>query len=191
MNAVRLSGVLVLVLALASCGETEPAAAPEEAPEQMLDSQGHAHRVVVEIGGSAHHTRTVADVTALTIFRFQGHTKANGKTRGHYFYNFQAAGFSIRGPITCITTSGNQAWIGGTVGSITSPDSADQSLVGVDMWWRMIDNGKGKHAPPDSTTGIGFAFPGSTISAESWCQDQPALLILREVARGDLKVKTR
>lgn len=84
----------------------------------------------------------------------------------------------------------NQAWIGGTVASITSPDSADQSLVGVDMWWRMIDNGRGPHAAPDSTTGVGFAFPGSTITAESWCADQPAVLIMREVERGGFRIKS-
>jgi hypothetical protein len=103
-----------------------------------------------------------------------------------------AAGFSVEGPITCISTAGNQAWVGGTVGSIDSPDPEDQELVGVDMWWRSIDNGQGDQATLDITTGIGFAFPGSTITAESWCRDQPALLVLREVDPGsNLKIKVR
>ena len=67
-----------------------------------------------------------------------------------------------------------------------------QELVGVDMWWRSIDNGEDANATPDLTTGLGFAFPGSTITAESWCQDQPAVLVLRELDPGsDLKIKIK
>jgi hypothetical protein len=33
----------------------------------------------------------------------------------------------------------------------------------------------------EAHTGLGFEFPGSTITAESWCQDQPAALVLREI----------
>lgn len=191
MQTVRSYGVLLVALAMAGCGETEPAVAPEAATDEPLASSSRSHRVVAEVTGRADHTRTVGAVTALTLFRFHAEEKAHGRTKGHYFYNFQAAGFSIRGPVTCLTIKDNQAWIGGTVGSIDSPDPEDQSLVGVDMWWRVVDNGRGRHAAPDSTTGVGFAFPGSTISAESWCRDQPALLILREVEKGDIKVRGR
>jgi hypothetical protein len=65
--------------------------------------------------------------------------------------------------VTCISTAGNQAWIGGTVARIDSPDPADQELVGVDMWWRSIDNGQGADATPDVTTGLGFEFPAAPL----------------------------
>ena len=51
------------------------------------------------------------------------------------------------------------------------------------------DNGQGRHALPDSTTGLGFAFPGRTITAESWCNDKPLLLIMRAVEQGTVKIK--
>jgi hypothetical protein len=190
MDTLRRLGGLALVLALAGCSDDRFALAP--GPDSPAKAQDHSSGVVVEVKGTADHLRTVGDVTALTLFSFDSKRKADGTTTGSYFYHFQAAGFSVEGPVTCISTAGNQAWIGGTVARIDSPDPEDQELVGVDMWWRSIDNGEGATAAPDLTTGIGFAFPGSTITAESWCQDQPALLVLRELDPGsDLKIKIK
>ena len=188
MGTLRCSGALALGLVLAGCSADRSALAPE--PDSPALAQDHSNGVVAQVKGTADHLRTIGDVTALTLFSFDSKRKADGTTTGSYFYNFQAAGFSVEGPVTCISTAGNQAWIGGTVARIDSPDPADQELVGVDMWWRSIDNGQGANATPDLTTGIGFAFPGSTITAESWCQDQPAALILREVdPDSDLKIQ--
>ena len=185
MRMLRGMGALGLVLGLAGCGEDQPAALAPSDPEPAEFNFG-GHRVVALIAGSAHHTRTVGTVTAPTIFVFSGWRQANGNTHGFYYYDFRAAGFSVQGPITCISISGDQAWIGGTVARIDSPDPADQSLVGADMWWRSIDMG---FSTPDSTTGLGFAFPGGTITAESWCRDQPAVLTMRQVERSGFLIK--
>jgi hypothetical protein len=185
MRMLRGMGGLVLALGFAGCGEDRtPTLAPSE-PEAAEFNFG-GHRVVALIAGSARHTRTVGTVTAPTIFVFSGWRQANGNTHGFYYYDFQAAGFSVQGPITCISISGHQAWVGGTVASIDSPDPEDQSLVGADMWWRSIDMGFGT---PDSTSGVGFAFPGGTITAESWCRDQPVLLPVRKVERAGFTIK--
>jgi hypothetical protein len=190
MCSIRQWTTLALGLMLTGCNEDRSSLGPESAPAALAETQSSG--VVVQVKGTADHVRTVGTVTALTLFSFEGERRADGTTTGSYFYNFQAAGFSVQGPITCISTDGNQAWVGGVVGSIDSPDPEDQQLVGRDMWWRSIDNGQGDHATLDITSGIGFAFPGSTITAESWCQDQPALLVLREVDPGsNLKIKVR
>jgi hypothetical protein len=190
MGTLRRLEALALGLVLAGCSDDRSALAPEPDSPAMVQDQSSG--VAVQVKGTADHVRTVGDVTALTLFSFDSEQKADGTTAGSYFYNFQAAGFSVEGPVTCISTAGNQAWIGGTVARIDSPDPEDQALVGVDMWWRSIDNGQGANAAPDLTTGIGFAFPGSTITAESWCQDQLVALVLREVDSGsDLKVKVK
>jgi hypothetical protein len=186
MDTLRRFGGLVVVLALAACGDREPTLAPAEPEAPQLHRGGH--RIEALISGTAHHTRTVGTTTALTIFAFHGWRQADGRTRGLYHYDFRAAGFSVQGPITCISIAGNQAWVGGTVARIDSPDPEDQSLVGADMWWRSIDNGF-RSQKPDSTTGVGFAFPGGTITAESWCRDQPQALVLRQVEKGNLVVK--
>lgn len=185
MHTVRLVW-FVLVLALAACGEREPALGPAEPESPELFWGGHP--VEALISGTAHHTRTVGTTTALTIFAFHGTRHEDGTTRGSYYYDFNAAGFSVQGPITCISISGSQAWVGGKVARIDSPDPEDQALVGVDMWWRSIDD-DGLRDTPDSTTGLGFAFPGSTITAESWCRDQPPVLVMRAVERAQFVIK--
>lgn len=190
MSTVRRLGALALGLALAGCSDNRSALEPE--PGAAVLAVDHGSGVEVQVKGTADHLRTVGTVTALTLFSFDSERKADGTTTGSYFYNFQAAGFSVQGPVTCISIAGNQAWIGGVVESIDSPDPEDQELVGRDMWWRSIDNGQGDKAALDITTGVGFAFPGGTITAESWCQDQPALLVLREVDPGsNLKIKVK
>ena len=186
MRIVRRLAGLGVVLALAGCGESEPPLAPAE-PE--VAEFGGGHRIEALIAGTGHHTRTVGTVTALTVFIFSGWRQANGNTHGFYHYDFRAAGFSVQGPITCITVAGKQAWVGGKVARIDSPDPEDQSLVGADMWWRSIDSGFGAHGTPDSTTGLGFAFPGGTITAESWCRDQPLSLVMRAAEKSNLFVK--
>jgi hypothetical protein len=190
MGTLRRLGALALGLTLAGCSDDHSTVlAPEHS---SASAQDHSSGVVVQVKGTADHLRTVGTVTALTRFSFDSERRADGTTSGIYFYDFQAAGFSVEGPVTCISTAGNQAWIGGTVARIDSPDPADQELVGVDMWWRSIDNGTGGMASPDLTTGLGFAFPGSTITAESWCRDQPEVLVIREIDQGsDLKVKVK
>ncbi len=180
MRIVGCLGGLGVVLALAGCGDREPALAPAEPETADL---GGGHRIQALIAGSGHHTRIIGTDTALTVFVFSGYRNAAGSTHGFYYYDFRAAGFSVQGPITCITIAGKQAWVGGTVARIDSPDPEDQSLVGADMWWRSVDGGLG-HNRPDSTTGLGFAFPGGTITAASWCRDQPASLVMRLVEKG-------
>lgn len=190
MQPVRSFGVLLVALAMAGCGESDPPVGPEPT-DASLRGGNHGHRVVLEVKGRADHTRIVGVDTAMTLFRFHMEKKANGKTSGRYYYNFQAAGFAVRGPVTCVTVKGNQAWVGGTVESVESADPTRQDLVGLEMWWRSVDNGHGRHAAPDSSTGLGFAFAGGTITAESWCNDQPLSLVIREVERGDVKIKDR
>ena len=184
MRVLGCIGTLGVVLALAGCENREPALAPAEPVTAEL---GGGQGIEALIAGSGHHTRTVGTVTAVTHFVFTGSRDASGIAQGTYYYDFRAAGFSVRGPITCITTAGEQAWVGGTVARIDSPDPEDQSLVGLDMWWRSIDGGSGLGVP-DSTTGLGFAFPGSTITAASWCRDQPQVLVMREVEKGGFLV---
>ena len=176
----------MVALALAACTGDQAVLAPEAGPPSL-----RIGGVTASVAGDAHHTRTVAGVTALTSFTFTARQKADGRTSGKYRYNFRAAGFSVEGPVTCLSIRGNEAWIGGTVARIDSPAPEDQSLVGVDMWWRVQDNGQGPRDPPDRSTGVGFAFAGSTITAESWCRDQPALLIIRDVESHGFKIKDK
>jgi hypothetical protein len=177
--------VLLAATGIALGCEPEASVGPQPAAELHGSSHGRARPVLT---GSAHHTRVVGDMTALTTFTFHVNRLPDGTAAGHYRYNFRAAGFKVEGHVTCATTSGNQAWVSGVVDRVRTDNPAFEELLGLEMWWRSKDGGKGGNAPPDSTTGLGFGFPGTTITGESWCRDQPVALVIRAVEKGNLKV---
>jgi hypothetical protein len=182
MPAFKNLAVLGVALVLVSCADQGNPVEPSLAGGgPSFASTG------VKLTGSGHHSRTVGGVTELTTFSFTAYEGPNGTT-GHFQYDFKANGFHVSGPVTCVTSNGNQAWVGGVVDRVITENPAFESLLGLEMWWRSIDNGEGSGAPPDSTTGLGFGFPGSVITAESWCADQPVALVLREVEAGNVQL---
>lgn len=173
--------VLGLACTAAACSGAEPAFAPEQASLEAVAGP-------LRLTGSGHHSRTLGDVTGLTTFSFTAVRQPDGTTTGRYQYDFRAAGFTIHGPVTCVTSAGNQAWVGGVVDQVISDDPAlPAELLGVDMWWRSKDVGNGPEAV-DSTTGLGFKFATTVITAESWCRDQPAALVMRAVEHGSIQL---
>jgi hypothetical protein len=185
MRTVRRFGALMLGLGLAGCSDDQTTLAPEAVGSPALAETG----VAATITGSGSHLRAGAEEPELTTFAFNAVRRADGTTTGQWRYDFRAAGFSMQGNLTCLSIAGAEAWVGGTVQKVTSTDPAIQALLGVDMWWRSRDNGQGASSPPDSTTGLGFKFPTTVITAESWCRDQPELLVLREVEVGTIQVR--
>lgn len=175
---------LAVLLVISGCSHEEPLSAPEVSAPELL-SRG----VAASITGSGHHSRVVGEEEDLTTFSFGAVRRTDGTTTGEWQYDFRAAGFSMHGVVTCFTIAGNEAWVGGVVDRVSSDDPSIQDLLGVDMWWRSRDNGEGAGSPPDSTTGLGFKFPTTTITAASWCQDQPQLLVLRRVESGNIQIR--
>ena len=184
MRATRSSVLLALSIILAGCGGDRPVLGPEAADAPALAAGGVAARLT----GSGTHVRTGTTGDELTTFAFSAVRQADGTTAGQWQYHFRLNGFSMHGDVSCLSVAGNEAWVGGKVTKVVSDEPAFHELLGVDMWWRSRDHGQGVGAAPDSTTGLGFAFPGSVITAESWCRDQPASLILREVAAGNIQL---
>lgn len=182
MPALKRLALLGVTIVLASCGEQGIPVEPQADASRPSFATG-----AIKLTGSGHHSRTVGGVTELTTFSFNAVEGPNGTT-GHFQYDFRANGFIVSGPITCVTANGNQAWVGGIVERVITDNPDFESLLGLEMWWRSIDNGEGAGALPDSTTGLGFGFPGGTITAASWCAGQPASLVLREVEAGNVQL---
>ena len=67
-------------------------------------------------------------------------------------------------------------------------DSSRPTLIGLDMWFQVQDNGKGKFEPPDMSTTIGAGGPGT---AQQYCNDHPQVLFPFFLDQGDLKVRSR
>lgn len=175
-----------LCTALVACGGgiTDP-----EAATAMVDrSAAVVDGETIALTGSGHHTRVVGGVAELTTFSFNAQSHQDGRVTGQYQYNFQANGFAIHGPVTCVTRLGNQVWVGGIVDRVVTDNPNFETLQGLEMWWRSTDNGEGADSPPDETTGVGFGFPGSTVTAASWCRDQKLTLVARPVEHGNIQV---
>src|SRR5215471_15787987 len=75
---------------------------------------------------------------------------ADGTVRGWWRYDLWQAGqeTTFSGPVTCLSVSGNRAWVGGPITA-----SSDPTQVGMGAWWQVADNGTGRHPViPDQTT---------------------------------------
>lgn len=156
-------------------------------PDLVAQSSGGATAMLT---GSGHHTRVVGTEDDLTTFSFSAVRHADGRVSGHYQYNFRVRGFAVHGKVTCVSTNGTQAWVGGTVDQVITDEPAFESLLGLEMWWRSIDNGEGSSDAPDVTSGVGFEIAGNPTTADSWCRDQPAVLPLRVVEHGNIQLRT-
>ena len=83
--------------------------------------------------------------------------KADGTIRGQWHDQF-AGGVGIHVPVTCLSVSGNDAWIGGVI--------SNQPFAGFPVVIRVRDNGTSANDPADQAS---FA----TVAAD--CTAQPAL----------------
>ena len=171
-------------LALAACSDvTEPGAnARSVAPL--------AATLTPIITGSGHLDRDLGEGPELTTFSYTAVVGEDGTGTGQFQFNFRALDLVVHGYVTCATVAGNRAWIGGVIEKLTSPDPADQELVGTDIWWRVTDNGEGNAAAPDLTTSLLFTLPGSTVTAASWCANQPLGAPNRAVVQGNIQVRS-
>jgi hypothetical protein len=117
-------------------------------------------------------------------FKWHVDVWADGTARGNYRYTQVRDGvqLDVSGSLHCATVIGNQLWVGGII-----EESSRPTLVGLDMWFQVQDNGKGKLEPPDMSTTIGAGGPGT---AQQYCNDHPQVLFPFFLDRGDLKVRS-
>ena len=111
---------------------------------------------------------TVHDVFGLQTlelqnFDFNAKVKSDGSTDGWYTYREVDDGvpYLFKGPVTCLTVIGQDAWIGGVI-----ENSNDPTYTGLSAWWHVRDNGEGSGDPPDITT---FAGVGSAEETAAFC----------------------
>ncbi len=114
---------------------------------------------------------------------YQATKRADGTVRGRWSYHYFEAGqeTTFSGPVTCLTVSGNRAWIGGPVTA-----SSDPAQVGMGAWWQVADNGTGRHpVVPDQTT---FAGIGTLAQTQAYCDGAPAPHFIFDVQLGGVRV---
>jgi hypothetical protein len=82
-------------------------------------------------------------------------TDAHGRSWGRFF-DTPIGDVATRGRVFCVNADGNEA----IVGTITTRSNTSFLPVGMRNLWKIVDNGQGRHDPPDRV-GV-FGFPPST-----------------------------
>jgi hypothetical protein len=89
-----------------------------------------------------------------------------------------------------------RAWIGGIIKENRSTHPAFQvdtlHSPGLDVWFRVVDNGEGTSAPPDRSTTYGFKGSAGIKTSAEYCAVQPwpaGDARTFPVAQGNLQVR--
>jgi hypothetical protein len=170
--------------AVAVCGAAmvaTAAAAPAAA--------GAAHRGSAEAAEVEGHTYVLLgpSVFGVTVQQdplgYHAEQSADGTAHGWWRYDYWEGGkeTTFSGPVTCLSVSGNRAWVGGQVTA-----SSDPTQVGSGAWWQVADNGAGRHpVVPDRTTFVGF---GTMAQTAAYCSGEPAPHFIFDVQLGGVTV---
>ena len=94
---------------------------------------------------------------------------ADGTAKGRYDYRQVRDGveLTVKGSLTCATIRGNQAWVGGVI-----EESSRPSLVGLEMWFQVQDNGKRARARPTCRR---RSAPAGRAPGKQYCIDAPVV----------------
>ena len=141
--------------------------------------------VVASASGGWHMTGTAAGSTfEIQPFTFNVRLYADGTAEGRFNYTQvrDGASLTVKGSLDCAVIEGNQAWVGGVI-----EESSRESLVGLDMWFQVQDNGEpGADETPDMSSTIGAGGPGT---GEQYCVDHPPVRFPFFLDGGNLQVR--
>lgn len=110
-----------------------------------------------------------------------GDGNVSGQFESHWnFFGKRPSELRFHMEITCLSVSGNEAWLGGVV----TQSSVEWFPVGIEWVWRVVDNGEGNNAPPDQ---LGMFF----FQSASTCADggDPQSPDLYDWTHGNVEVK--
>jgi hypothetical protein len=139
------TAAMLTLFAAVSCNQALPTAATGQAQDAAgvdVRASNNGQGIVLSVTGSGHYTPASGN---LRTFAFEVKEDAYGGVYG----TFQLIGHDQpparwHGPLTCLSVSGNEAWIGGVYDMSTNP-----ALLGTGFWFYVKDNGQGKNAAPD------------------------------------------
>lgn len=151
----------------------------------VAGAAGGSAGVVASASGGYGMSGTAAGSTfVIHPFTFTVRLYADGSADGRFNYTQvrDGVGLTVKGSLDCAFIQGNQAWVGGVI-----EDSSRASLVGLDMWFQVQDNGEpGSDETPDMSSTIGAGGPGT---GEQYCADHPAVLFPFFLDAGNVQVR--
>jgi hypothetical protein len=184
MPGLRWAAALCAAAVMVIGGVTSAAAAPARHGVSVTE---HADPVTAQVDGST-YVLLGPSVFGVTVqqdpLAYHAVRLADGTVRGWWRYDLWQAGqeTTFSGPVTCLSVSGNRAWVGGPIAA-----SSDPTQVGMGAWWQVADNGTGRHpVVPDRTTFAGIGTMAQTIA---YCNDQPAPHFIFDVQLGGVSVE--
>jgi hypothetical protein len=145
---------------------------------------GTAGRGLLEAGSastSVHRVSgggTVEYAGALNTHAFTAQSDADGNVNGQAEFQLRYIDTTVHVEVTCLAVVGNDAWIGGTVTRSSNPA---QVGPGLQILFRVQDNGEGNAHPPDMTSQLVWGAVPS-------CSSTPPLGLI-EWTNGNVQVK--
>ncbi|MEO8227509.1 MAG: hypothetical protein ABI637_08760 [Gemmatimonadota bacterium] len=88
---------------------------------------------------------------------------AEGTMRGQVEIQFSDPAVTLHVEVTCLSVSGNDAWIGGAVTHTSDPTGHPE---GVELIFRVQDNGEGRGAPADRMSGVFIGAPAALCARQ-------------------------
>jgi hypothetical protein len=168
MRTAKRLGTGMLAAIVLACGPTAPGSARPglESNEGGQKEQG-IKKKVTGTGQFVHPT------FGTVSFSFSAKLHRDGRVSGRLYQNQHDLGFEYGGVVTCFAVDqvNHRAWIGGVLTSSNDPDPVTE--VGDDVWFRVLDLGKGS-SEPDRSTFFGFdqGVPPFDTS-ENYCAARP------------------
>ncbi len=148
-------------------------------------ASGDPAGVVASASGGWSMSGTAAGSTfEIQPFTFNVRIYADGSVDGRFNYTQVRDGVALtaKGSLDCAFIQGNQAWVGGVI-----EQSSRESLIGLDMWFQVQDNGEpGSDETPDMSSTLGAGGPGT---GDQYCADHPVVRFPFFVETGNLQVR--
>ena len=149
-------------------------------------ASGDADGVVASASGGYSLNGTAAGSTfEIQPFTFNVRIYADGSVEGRFNYTQVRDGgepLVVKGSLDCAVIQGNQAWVGGVI-----EESSRASLLGLDMWFQVQDNGEpGSDGAPDMSSTLGAGGPGT---GDQYCADRPPVRFPFFLDGGNLQVR--
>ena len=149
-------------------------------------ASGEENGVVASASGGWHMSGEAAGSTfEIQPFTFNVRVYADGSVDGRFNYTQVRDGgepLVVKGSLDCATIAGSQAWVGGVI-----EESSRASLVGLDMWFQVQDNGEpGADETPDMSSTLGAGGPGT---GDAYCTEAPVVLFPFFLKAGNLQVQ--
>jgi hypothetical protein len=146
---------------------------------------GNSSGVVASASGGYGMSGSAAGSTfVIHPFTFNVRVYEDGSADGRFNYTQVRDGVELtaKGSLDCAVIAGNQAWVGGVI-----EESSRESLVGLDMWFQVQDNGEpGSDETPDMSSTLGAGGPGT---GNQYCADHPPVRFPFFLDAGNLQVR--